>query len=413
MGHPEFGKLGLCTCRRSQLSDQARQRLYAVSNLERLSHLTFENFKPRGPIGIPPVQADSLERAYNHARHFAGNLNGWLLLQGAYGSGKTHLAAAIANFVVSLGVPTLFLTVPDLLDQLRFAYQDPETSFEERFEQVREVPLLVMDDFGTQSATQWAQEKLFQIINHRYINHLPTVITTNLELETIEERIASRLQDPQLVTRVRILAPDYRNPTSDSAQARLSALSMLGNLTFSNWQNRRNERLSAGDLKSLDKALRAARDFAEKPTGWLVFAGPSGSGKTHLAAAIANHRAMMGYAVLFVTAADLLDHLRATFNPDSAVRFDRRFEEVRSAALLVLDDLGAQSTTPWAREKLLQIFNYRYLAELPTVITTASGLDEIDPRLRSRLLDTRLCTVHAITAPAFQGEVSAPPPRRR
>jgi len=58
------------------------------------------------------------------------------------------------------------------------------------------------------------QEKLFQIINYRYINRLPLVVTTNLSDEDFEDRIRSRLQDPELVTRVRIMATDYRNPSA-------------------------------------------------------------------------------------------------------------------------------------------------------------------------------------------------------
>ena len=117
-----------------------RERLFRLSNLNELSELTFENFNPRGRVGLWPEQAASLERAYNHSRQYAQNLKGWLLLQGGYGCGKTHLAAAIANFAVSLGVPTLFITVPDLLDSPRFAYQDPEATFEERFEEIRNAP---------------------------------------------------------------------------------------------------------------------------------------------------------------------------------------------------------------------------------------------------------------------------------
>jgi DNA replication protein DnaC len=55
------------------------------------------------------------------------------------------------------------------------------------------------------------------------------------------------------------------------------------------------------------------------------------------------------------------------------------------------------------REKLYQLFNYRYTAALPTVITTADLMEEIDPRLRSRFLDRRLCTIYALTVPAFAG----------
>ncbi len=73
----------------------------------------------------------------------------------------------------------------------------------------------------------------------------------------------------------------------------------------------------------------------------------------------------------------------------------------------MLDDLGTQSATPWAREKLYQLLNHRYVAGLPTVITTASSIDEVDPRIRSRMLDTRRCSIYAIHASPYR-EAPAP-----
>jgi len=398
VGHPGFGKLELCSCRNRQISQQVHKRLFALSNLAELEHLTFENFQSRGRVGLRPAQADSLEQAFNHSRLYAQKLDRWLLLQGGYGCGKTHLAAAIANFAVSMGVPTLFLTVPDLLDSLRFAYDDPAATFEERFEDIRAAPLLVMDDFGTQNATSWAQEKLFQIINFRYINHLPLVITTNLMLEEIEGRIQSRLKDPDWVTGVWIQSPDYRRPMDDP-----SSLGLLHRLTFATFDLREKEGLTTDHLESLQRVFDAARKYAEKPNGWLVLTGPYGCGKTHLAAAIANYRDDHGLSGRFENVPDLMGHLRAAFNPNSILSLDRRFESVRTEKLLILDDLGTQSATPWVREKLYQLFNYRYLAELPTVITTAELKGEMDPRLLSRMQDTRLCNIYAITAPSFRG----------
>ncbi len=412
LGHPDFGKMQICTCRQGQVSQFIHRKLFALSNLESLSHLTFENFLPRGHVGLLPAQAESLEYAYNQARQFAQTLKGWLLLQGGYGCGKTHLAAAIANFTVSMGVPTLFLTVPDLLDTLRFAYDDPEATFEERFNDIRNAPLLVMDDFGTQNATEWAREKLFQILNYRYINKLPLVVTSNLVLEEIEERIRSRLGDPQLVTHVRMQVPDYRQPLNEIGRDEFSSLSLLHNLTFTTFDPRKGEGLTSDHIDSLHKAFEAARNFAERPHGWLVITGPYGCGKTHLAAAIANYRADLGYLPMFVSVPDLLDHLRATFSPSSRVTLDHRFEEIRTAPLLILDDLGTQSMTPWGREKLYQLFNYRYLAELPTVITTPEFKDEMDARLLSRMQDARLSRIIVITAPSFRG-TTRPPARKR
>ena len=408
VGDPEFGRLQVCVCRRGRIAEAVRDRLFAISHLEELKLLTFETFKPRGRKGLGDLQANSLEMAFNQARHYAESLNGWLFLQGGYGAGKTHLAAAIANYAVGMGVPTLFLTVPDLLDTLRFAYSGDDTSFEERFSDIRNAKLLVLDDFGTQNATGWAQEKLFQIVNYRYINKLPTVITTNLALDEIEPRIRSRLTDPDLVTQSRISAPDFRRPMEESRQAQLSSLDLHSSRTFESFSLRKEENLAAQAVKSLRDACEAAQSFAQKPHGWLVLTGDYGAGKTHLAAAIGNYRKKLGDPPLFVVVPDLLDDLRATFGSNSLTTFDRRFYEIRTTPLLVLDDLGAQSMTPWVREKLYQLFDYRYSAELPTVITIAAdALDEVDPRLRSRLLDARLCRIVGITAPAYHGKPQA------
>lgn len=407
MGHPEFGKLEICVCRHASVTDGVRDRLFAMSHLDELKDLTFESFKLRGRKGLGDIQARSIEQAFNHARMYSQNLNGWLLLQGGYGSGKTHLAASISNFAVGMGVPTLFLTVPDLLDTLRFAYGSEDTTFEERFDQIRNARLLVLDDFGTQNATGWAQEKLFQIINFRYINKLSTIITTNLLLDQIEARIRSRLSDPELVSLVRLSAPDYRRPMEDTSHPELSSLDLLSSKTFGTFEERISEKLAPDEMKSLQKALKTAHSFSEKPKGWLVFEGTYGSGKTHLAAAIANYRAGLGDPPLFVMVPDLLDHLRAAFSPSSGTSYDRRFDEVRTATLLILDDLGAQSATPWAREKLHQLLNYRYNAELPTVITVAKeNMDHglIDERIITRMLDERICEFIELKAPAYQGK---------
>lgn len=405
--HPDFGRLQVCSCRQHSATQSAHQRLYRLSNLGAYNLMTFETFNPDGRGQLNEEQSGSLATALQVSRQYAQTLEGWLLLLGNYGCGKTHLAAAVANFAVSLGVPTLFLTVPDLLDWLRYSYNAEDVTFEQRFEEIRNIRLLVLDDLGTQNATTWAQEKLFQILNYRYVNRLSTVLTSNQDLKEIDGRISSRLEDPELVMRLQLTAPDYRKASQDVSHPPLSSLHLHTNQTFGNFGLREREKLPPEKQQSIEKAFQAAHEFAEKPAGWLVLMGSYSVGKTHLAAAIGNYRHSLGDAPLFVVVPDLLDHLRATFSPNSPVSYDNMFEEIRSARLLILDDLGTQSATPWAREKLYQIFNYRYNARLATVITTSSNMEDIDPRISSRMYDKRLCRIHLLDIPPYRAGTPA------
>jgi DNA replication protein DnaC len=182
---------------------------------------------------------------------------------------------------------------------------------------------------------------------------------------------------------------------------RLSALDPFRDKTFDNFDHRVGGTADAYD---------AARRFARDPSGWLVLRGGYGCGKTHLAAAIANEARRLNAQVLFSVVPDLLDHLRSTFAPSSTVEYDKLFEGVRSSGLLVLDDLGTESSTPWAQEKLFQIINYRYNYQMPTVITTNRRLDAIDERILSRIGDQALCRVVEIAANDYR---SLKPGQRR
>jgi DNA replication protein DnaC len=121
-----------------------------------------------------------------------------LYLCGDVGTGKTHLAVAVMNELISRKrVPSLFVTVPELLDNLRGAYNDPGRNLDEWMDAVKNADLLLLDDLGSERPTEWVQERVFVIVNHRYREALPTIFTSNIGPKDLAaqlgERTASRI----------------------------------------------------------------------------------------------------------------------------------------------------------------------------------------------------------------------------
>ncbi len=206
-GHPQFGKALACQCQQAKKHDERRQRLREQSQIDQLvafRESSFSTFQ----LWLPGVQ-----EAYEAALQFAQGPQGWLVLAGENGCGKTHLAVAIAKRCLDEGLITLFAVVPDLLDYLRSTFSPKtEECYDEAFMKMREADLVILDDLGAEANTSWAQEKLFQLLNYRYNARLATVLTTNkVGFVGIETRIRSRLSDRRLVRRVTMTeAQDFR-----------------------------------------------------------------------------------------------------------------------------------------------------------------------------------------------------------
>ncbi len=407
IGDPHFGKAVQCFCQQQVSGDGRLARLQRFSNMGRLAEVSFEKTDPDGRSGNTDGRT-RFRMSMQAAQAFADDPQGWLVLEGGSGTGKTHLAAAIANRCMEREVPVLFVVAPDLLDHLRASFSPQnEMPYDELFEQIKSIPMLVLDDLGVQSSTPWAEEKLFQLLNHRYVTQLSTVITTNVAVDQTEARLQSRLSDPRLSQLLDL---------GDVTRGRAPAIGgiepeLLTRMTFATFELHGKAKDREGQ-ETLAAALQSAQSFAQEPEGWLVLMGDTGCGKTHLAVAVAEQRLKLGQPVFFALVPDLLDYLRYTFSPDSRVTYDERFEEVKQTPLLILDDLGAESTTQWANEKLYQIIVHRHNARLPTIITTRKLPNSSRDPIASRINDPRLVTVVPITAPDFRQHAKPVPQGR-
>ena len=150
------------------------------------------------------------DRAWNQAKRYADNFermrpkksrgryeappeicrNG-LFIAGSYGTGKTHLAAAIANQLLDGGTACICMTMIDMLERIRRTYQAAGSEADEAMilNQYEQVPLLIIDDIGSEQPTEWAVSKIFAIINARYEGYMPTIITTNYSGEELVRRM--------------------------------------------------------------------------------------------------------------------------------------------------------------------------------------------------------------------------------
>ena len=348
------------------------------------------------------------------SEEYAASPEGWLVLSGPGASGKTSLAAAVANVRLHNEQPVFFITVPDLLDHLRSAYA-PESpmSYDQLFEQVRNNPLLILDAMGAHNTTPWAQEKLLQVLNHRFNSKLPTVITLQCPVEDLDPGLRTRLQAQPFS---RIFELGHKGGDAPLLDV-IGGLGddMLDRMTFQNFDVAGRAGATSRQRDTLKAAYTGAQRLAQLNYGWLFLSGPTGCGKTHLSVAILNMQMEEEKPCVFAFVPELLDRLRSSYDNDNRISYSQELERVKTTPLLVLDDLGAEATSPWVEEKLFQIFEYRYNNWLPTIATAISTIDilsEKRPRTASRLKNPRVNWVQ-MDAPDYRDQGGRMPPAPR
>jgi DNA replication protein DnaC len=196
-----------CECRRREMAAFAAAELADISVLPSLADRRFTTFNPHVP-GMATAHAAALA--------YAENPLGWLVLHGPTGCGKTHLVAAVGNAIADRGEAVALFVTPDFLAELRRCFGKDDNGrpkddgrYQRLVDAAKSAPILILDDLGAQRDTDWAVEQIYAIVDARYREWLPLVVTTNT-LVGIEPRVKSRLCDEGLSVVVTIKAEDYR-----------------------------------------------------------------------------------------------------------------------------------------------------------------------------------------------------------
>lgn len=179
---------------------QRVQRIVGNSGMNaRFLRRTFDTFQPtrenQKSLRVCKAYADTFREKLPGNNPEPGR-NG-LFITGPKGTGKTHLAAAIANQLMQQGTAVICMTMIDLLDRIKQTYEQSrqyggETSEGSVLNTYKAVPLLVIDDMGKEPATEWAVSKIYAIINGRYEAYMPTIITTNYSDAELVRRLTPK-----------------------------------------------------------------------------------------------------------------------------------------------------------------------------------------------------------------------------
>ena len=194
---------------------------------ERFLRRTFDTFEiteeNRKAAATAKRYADAFESLLPSPGSPEPGRNG-LFIAGPPGTGKTHLAAAIANDLIHKGRPVICMTMIDLLERIKRTYNTAGTDEGSVLKIYKTVPLLIIDDIGKEPPTEWAISTIYNIINGRYEAYLPTIITTNYDTDALIQRMTPR---------------DTRDDTTAKATLdRLMEMCRGVNLTGDSWRRR-------------------------------------------------------------------------------------------------------------------------------------------------------------------------------
>lgn len=176
------------------------ERLLGESGIKRrFQQRTFQNFHTDTPgrkknYGIAKEYADNF--AYHQAR------GDGLYIEGTNGTGKTHLAAAIALQLIHEGVPVICKTSSDLLLDIKKSFDGDGVRESDVLDIYKRVDLLIIDDLGKEQCSDWSMSTLYSILNDRYEDMKPTIVTTNYNADALAAALTPKGFDNSKITAI-------------------------------------------------------------------------------------------------------------------------------------------------------------------------------------------------------------------
>jgi DNA replication protein DnaC len=162
------------------------------------------------------VRTADQKKIYNAAKTFLDTYETdphGLIFMGGCGTGKTHMAVALLRELIQKGNTGLFYNVITLLDELRATFDEGSSLSQwPILEKIQETDILVLDDLGAEKTSGWVNDRLYAIINHRYENKKPIIVTTNREITELKDQVGNRIYSRlmEMCRTILFAGKDYR-----------------------------------------------------------------------------------------------------------------------------------------------------------------------------------------------------------
>lgn len=185
--------------RRRAMQEKVDRLLGRSGIKKRFQQRTFPNFRcdTQGRIKNYKI---AKEYADNFARH--RERGDGLYIEGTNGTGKTHLAAAIALQLIGEGIPVICKTSSDLLMDIKKSFDSAGATEHEVLDVYKRVDLLIIDDLGKEQCTDWGMSTLYSILNDRYEDMKPTIVTTNYNTDSLAKALTPKGADDSKIVAI-------------------------------------------------------------------------------------------------------------------------------------------------------------------------------------------------------------------